>query len=327
MNRSHRVTVVVVAYRGAQWIPECLKTLVGASRERFEVCLVDNGDNGDAIPKSLPNVDYVVLRTPTTLGFAEANNFALQQIGMNSPYVCFLNQDTRSRDGWLDACTSCLEQAPEVGAVSPLLKTYDESSWDPGFQECSRMSPTFTHDVSTTGALAPMYVVPRITAAAMFVRSIVLQQVGPFDPIFGSYYEDYDLCHRIRQAGHQIAISALATVCHFSGSSTTSEPARRKRMRQVIRNRTILRFREAGDHRWREFIRYVACTMPYNVGRSIFRTPSSQPLPVQLRAQWELLSEWRRLVSEQHDRRIWTEYLQNIGWPAAPGSDRHTSSL
>jgi hypothetical protein len=96
-------------------------------------------------------------------------------------------------------------------------------------------------------------------------------------------------------------------------------------MRQVIRNRTILRIREAGDHRWREILHYVACTLPYNVGRSVFQTPSSQPLPVQLRAHWELLGEWRRLVSERHDRRIWTEYLQGIGWPAAFRPERHES--
>jgi hypothetical protein len=86
-------------------------------------------------------------------------------------------------------------------------------------------------------------------------------------------------------------------------------------MRQILRNRTILRFREAGEHRWRAILRYCACVLPYNIGRSVIRTPSSQPLPVQLTAQWDLLGQWRRLVSEQHDRRLWREYLRGIGWP------------
>lgn len=327
MNRSHRVTVVVIAYRGAQWIPACLETLAGASRETIRLCLVDNSGNEDAIPADVPNVEYVVLRTSAPMGFAEANNFALRQIGLDSPYVCFLNQDTRSRNGWLDTCVECLEQAPRVGAVSPLLKSYDESGWDPGFWECVQTSPVFVRDTSTGRPLAPLYSAPRVTAAAMVIRSSVLQQVGPFDPIFGSYYEDYDLCHRIRQAGYQIGVSAQATVCHYSGSSTTSEAARRKRMRQVIRNRTILRIREADGHRWREIVRYVTCTMPYNFARSVFRTASSQPLPVQLRAHWELLGEWRRLVSERYDQRIWTEYLKRIGWPAESQAEPYDPSL
>jgi N-acetylglucosaminyl-diphospho-decaprenol L-rhamnosyltransferase len=315
VSSSPSITVIVVAYQGERWIPACLETLRCASSERLRLCLVDNSGNGDVIPRELAGVEMTVLQTPSPLGFAEANNFALREVGLNTEYVCFLNQDTRSGAGWLDACAATLAQSPELGAVSPFLKTYDDAEWDPGFRECAQSSPAFLRDASTGRPLDRLYIVPRVTAAAMFIRSRVLQQVGPFDPIFGSYYEDYDLCRRIRGAGYQIGISAQGTVSHYSGSSTTSEPARRKRMRQIIRNRTILRIREAGDHRIREIVRYIACTMPYNFGRSLFRTASSQPFLVQLRAHWELLGEWRRLVSERYDHRIWTEYLHGLGWP------------
>lgn len=315
MSNSSSVTVIIVAFHGAQWLPKCLETLRNASSKSIRVCLVDNGGNGDSIPANLSGSQLTVLQTPGPLGFSEANNFALHQIGFDSSFICFLNQDTWSGPGWLDACVSCLAQAGTVGAVSPLLKTYDGIDWDPGFRDCAASSPTVLREISADQPRLPLYVVPRVTAAAMLVRSTVLRQVGPFDPIFGSYYEDYDLCRRIRGAGHQIGISTQGLVCHFSGSSTTSEPARRRRMRQIVRNRAILRIREAGDRRWPEIVRYFAGTMPYTLARSILRTASSQPLPVVLQANWELLREWRRLVSETYDHRVWTEYLSALGWP------------
>lgn len=312
---SNSVLVVIVAYHGKKWLPACLDALAASSRNRLRLCLVDNSGNEDAIPKALSGFDYKSIATPSPMGFAEANNFALQRLGLESEFICFLNQDTLSVPGWIDACLSCFENDSTLGAVSPLLKTYDGTNWDCGFLECARASPALYERLTTNGILDTCYHLPRVTAAAMLVRGDALRKAGPFDPIFGSYYEDYDLCRRIREAGFQVGVATRGAVWHYSGSASTSEAARRKQMCQVVRNRALLRIRETPGPRWREVIRYLTCTMPYNIGRSIIRTPSSQPLPVQLRAHWNLLGEWRRLISERYDRRRWADYLSRLGWP------------
>jgi GT2 family glycosyltransferase len=317
------VAVVIVAYQGAPWVARCLSTLAQASRERLKVVVVDNGGNDRSIPREAPEFDYSVLASPRPLGFAEANNLALQAHAIDElEAVCFLNQDTLSQPGWIDACLECLCEWPERGAVAPLLRTYDGADWDPGFLECARQSTEFAREQSAVAALAPFYTVPRVTAAAVLVRASALRATGPFDPIFGSYYEDYDLCRRLRLAGYEIGICGRATVCHYSGSCTTTASAARSRMRQIVRNRTILRIREAGDRRWPAILRYLAWTLPRNIARSLLHTPSSQPLTVLLGAHWDLLHEWMRLASSERDRQIWNEYLTNIGWFAPREIDR-----
>lgn len=324
-DSSCRITVVVVAYHGERWLAPCLGTLGRASRERVHLLLVDNSGNNNAIPADCPQFDYTVVSTPQPLGFAEANNFALTLLAKSSAEaICFLNQDTQSEPGWLDACMACFDHDPQLGAVAPLLRTYDNTDWDQGFYDCARAAPDFLRAIGSGEPLAECYHVPRVTAAAMLVRTGVLLDVGPFDPIFGSYYEDYDLCRRIREAGHRIGIAGQATVCHYAGSATTSEQARRKRMRQIIRNRAILRFREAGNKRWSEVLRYATGTFPYNLCRSLLRTSSSQPLRVQLDANWDLLLQWKRLLSAKHDRRTWANYLDRIGWPSGAHVKQHS---
>lgn len=311
------MTVLIVAYHGAPWLPACLSTLVAASSGRVHLCLVDNSGNGDSIPERIPEMDYEVLRTPRPLGFAEANNFALQQLVGRSEFVCLLNQDTQSGPGWLDTCEQLLRDRPDWGAVSPLLRTYDGSDWDPGFRECMSKSPALM-EAARGGALPrDCYEVPRVTAAAVVVRMQALLESGPFDPIFGSYYEDYDLCDRIRRAGYRVGICGAATVCHFSGSSTTTEAAHRRRMRQIARNRAILRIREGDARRWPRIADHLVFILPRNLFRGLLRTPSSQPLTVQLGAQWDLLRQWRRLVSSRCDSSAFGEYLGQLGWPAA----------
>ncbi|MGQ0633587.1 MAG: glycosyltransferase family 2 protein [Planctomycetaceae bacterium] len=311
------VAVIIVAYHGARWIPWCLATLEQASRDRLRVIIVDNGGNDGCIPETAPQFDYSIVVSPRPMGFAEANNLALRRdLAAGFEAVCFLNQDTLSQPGWIDSCRECLSERAERGAMTPLLRSFDGHEWDPGFLDCARQSSQFDCDRPDARKLAKFYAVPRVTAAAMMVRASALRAVGPFDPIFGSYYEDYDLCRRLRCAGYEIGICGQATVRHYSGSCTTTAAAARRRMRQIVRNRTIDRIREAGDKRWPALLHYALWTLPRNVARSFLQTPSSQPLAVQLGANWDLLRDWRRLTSAACDRRAWVEYLKNIEWTA-----------
>jgi hypothetical protein len=148
----------------------------------------------------------------------------------------------------------------------------------------------------------------------MIVRSSALKQSGPFDPIFGSYYEDVDLCRRIRSAGYSVGICAGAWVRHFSGSSTRTEEARRRRMRQIVRNRAISRIRDAGPSRICAVVREFAGSFPWNLLRGVACTASSQPPAVQVGAHVDLCRIIGRLLSEARDKAAWEQYLAGIGW-------------
>lgn len=321
----HSCCTIVVAYHAQDWINPCFESLASAVDQNHFLCLVDNSGNGNCLPSEFAPGRFAIIGTTTPLGFAEANNYALQQLKISEEAVCFLNQDTKSAPGWLSACIECLRNNPDVGAVAPLLRNYDDTDWDPNFRDCARLSENLTKALDSNTGFQAFYDVPRITAAAIVVRSDVLRKVGPFDPIYGSYYEDYDLCWRIRQAGYRVGVCGHGTVFHYSGSSTTTLAAERKRMRQVIRNRAILRFREAGPKRLRSMLHYFATTFPRNLGRSLLRTPSSQPLGVQLAAHLGLLRELPRLASAKADRRAWQDYLDGLKWPLADCESGRTS--
>jgi N-acetylglucosaminyl-diphospho-decaprenol L-rhamnosyltransferase len=310
---NSNIDVIVVGYQGKRWLPECITTLRDAGHP-LRLVLVDNGGGNDIDQLPVSALPHIVLQTPRPLGFAEANNFALQHGGPWGEAVCFLNQDTRSQPGWLDACRQCLHDDVHRGAVTPLLRTYDLSGWDPGFWDCAKQSLEFCQTVDDGGAMEPYYEVPVATAAALVVRTAALRKSGPFDPIFGSYYEDYDLCRRIRAAGYTIGICTQATVAHYSGSSTVTQQARRKRMRQIIRNRAIHRIRQADSGRARAVVEEFLLRFPRNLLRGIAHTPSSQPPSVQLAAHWDLLRVAGRLASREEDVRVWEQYLAQIQW-------------
>lgn len=318
--------VVVVAYHGERWIASCLDTLAESVRHSDRLCLVDNSGNGDSIPDAYPACPYLVLNTPRPLGFAEANNYALRHGGVDEEAICFLNQDTISVPGWVEACLDCLRADSSIGAIAPLLRNYDDNGWDPNFLACSKASQELSGSLGDGEFLRDFYELPNVTAAALIVRTEVLQEVGPFDPVYGSYYEDYDLCLRIRRAGYRVGVCGNASVRHFSGSSTTTPAAERKRMRQVLRNRAIYNFREMGSRRLSAIASYFGATVPRNLLRGLLRTPSSQPVGVQVSAIADLVRDLPRFASERADSLAWRSYLDELGWPS---NDRvaHAGSL
>ncbi|NQU26371.1 MAG: glycosyltransferase family 2 protein [Candidatus Nealsonbacteria bacterium] len=311
-------TVIVVAYHADRWMPRCVETLREAFQEHSHLVLVDNGGTSRMEGLPLTEFDHLILPTSGPLGFAEANNFALQQVGLTRKAVCFLNQDTLSTAGWLAACLACLRDHPEVGAVSPLIRTYDGTDWDPAFRDCAKKSLGLLERLDNEQEVPSFCEVPMITAAAMVVRSDVLREVGPFDPIFRSYYEDYDLCRRIRLAGWRVGICTQGRIAHYSGSATFSEKAQRRRIRWIVRNRAIHQIRLADRHRLRAMLRYLTCNFARNLCRSVWHTPSSQPLREFLGAHLDLLPLLGRLVSEKRDLRSWKRYLDELNWMALP---------
>ncbi len=312
-------TVIIIAHRADRWLPVCLASLRESLRYPMRLLLVDNGGNTCLEGLDLTGFDVSVLPSSRPMGFAEANNFALLNGGLDSEFVCFLNQDTISREDWLSASIGVLRADASIGAVMPLIENYEGTAWDEAFSSCCRAAPEL-HGRLSQGVFArtddfpPFIEVPEITAAAMVVRTEALLKAGPFDPIYGSYYEDYDLCRRIAQAGYKVGICTRGRVGHFGGSVTTDRRAYARRARWIARNRVIYAARWKWRNRLWGLAKYAAWEMPWRTARSLLGR-SQIPLRSLLLAQIDLLRLGRRLASADYDRRCWNDYLGTVGWP------------
>jgi GT2 family glycosyltransferase len=275
--------------------------------------LVDNAHNSIIKDLDLTPFDAEVLSTPEPMGFAEANNYALTHAARLEDIVLFLNQDTVSPAGWIDTCSRALDWNLELGAVSPLIRTYEDDGWDPSFMAC--LTDEQQADLTANRVSRKVLVSENVPAAALMVRTEVLMQTGPFDPVFGSYYEDYDLCRRIREQKYEIGFCTGAYIRHFSGGSTATAEQRRRRMRQLIRNRVLYHVRGTQKARWQSALRWAVRDFPRRLARGLVGTTSSQPPLITLKAYGDLMQLGPRILSRSHDRALWQQYLDEIGWP------------
>ena len=302
-----KIVVIIVAYQGDRWIPRCLDSIQPDHRHEIRLLIVNNYQTPclDSLPP--PKVPHEIIKPPRVMGFAEANNFALVQGGCDGDVVVLLNQDTWSESNWIPVCANTLRDHPELNAVSPTVRQYDDDRLDPNFATCLA-------DENRQPGGDTVETIGNLPAVALMIRTSTLKAVGPFDPIFGSYYEDYDLCRRIRTSGGMLAFVSNAWIRHFSGSASSTPEARRKRMIQIIRNRLIHSLRTQETPRWLGLSKYYFRDLPINILRGIKKTASSQPLSVTWAANWRLLRILWRISSKRRDQAAWHRYLEQLNW-------------
>lgn len=196
---------------------------------KFEVIVVDNASK-DGSAEVLSKVNRITtILSPQNLGFGKANNLGVNIAkGRN---ILFLNTDTKIIDNSIAILSHFLDAHPEVGAVGGNLidaTGNPTQSFERRFPGPIHVINSITHGVlyrimygrnvtycHSTHPLEVAY----ITGADLMVPKRILDAFGAFDPVFFMYYEETDLCFRIRKAGYKIVIVPDAKIIHYEGGT------------------------------------------------------------------------------------------------------------
>ena len=220
-----------------------------------EIIIIDNAST-DGSPQRVAALfpQVRVLRNEENLGFSAANNRAIRS--SQGRFVLILNDDAFLAEGSLQLLLERIESSPKIGVVGPKLLNLDGSlqrsftnrrfprfhSLMFGFLglnpllEGNRLTRAwFTHgqDPDRSGET------DHIAGACLLARREALVAVGLFDEKFHWWFEDADLCYRIKEAGWAILYAAEAQVLH-QGSATAQRLDWFER--RIIFMKSLLRF-------------------------------------------------------------------------------------
>jgi GT2 family glycosyltransferase len=216
------VSVVIVAFGGGwAWLPRALDALRRNTTARYEVILVDNG--GVDEPVRVEERDLEVLLNATNVGFGTGSNQGASRA--RSDVLVFLNPDTLVEPGWL---APLLERANEggVGAVFPAKLNLDGTMQEAGaFVTGQAHAYVFgDRDAADDPAHAFRREIDFGSAAAMCITRQRFDALSGFDPAYRlAYYEDADLCFRLRDSGLRSVYEPEARVRH--ARSVSAPPA------------------------------------------------------------------------------------------------------
>ncbi|MCW3036887.1 MAG: glycosyl transferase family 2 [Actinobacteria bacterium] len=223
------LSVVIVNWNRAELLPGCLAPLDGGG---IEVIVVDNGSTDaslEVLASSFPAVRVVA--NPDNRGFAAASNQGLRLA--TSPYVLFLNNDTLPDPKALEELTAFLAGNPDTGVVGPTLVFpggQPQPSCGPGPNLWTEiLAKTLLHRaLPGLREKAPGQTcrVDWVTGAALCIRREQALELGGLDEEMFMFYEDLDLCARVREAGKQVWFVATPPIVHLGGATRRRVEAR-----------------------------------------------------------------------------------------------------
>ncbi len=179
-------TVATVTFNSAAVAAAALRSAPARAR----CIVVDNASADDTIATARaarPDAEIVAL--PRNVGFGAANNAALARC--ETPFLLMLNPDATLRAGTVAAFLAAAAAHPEIGLFG--------------------LGP------ETLGAVTPA---ATLSGACLFARVDAMRAVSGFDEAIFLYFDDDDLCLRMRAAGFGVAAVPGARIDHVSGRST-----------------------------------------------------------------------------------------------------------
>jgi N-acetylglucosaminyl-diphospho-decaprenol L-rhamnosyltransferase len=182
-----------------------------------EVVLVDNGSPDDSVPRLKamfdlePRVQLLALRS--NVGFGQGVNVAARRA--SSEFLFVLNSDAHVRLGSTAILRNALAD-PKVGVAAPLVIDTD-----------GRLQPdAWGHFPSLRTMITRKNRHPEevdepdwVSGVALMMRAADFRRLRGFDERFFMYYEDVDLCRRVRAHGFDVLRVRSAVVTHLHQGS------------------------------------------------------------------------------------------------------------
>jgi len=208
------ITAIFVTYNSEAVIAPALAALANEA-EIGGVFVVDNASTDGTkalIQRQFPHVKLI--ENQKNEGFGRGNNIALAQV--TTPYALLINPDAVMQPGALRALLEAAQSYPDAAILAPQLVdakgcdyvSYKRNVFDREY--CSGKVAELSGDSCAN----------YLSGAVWLVNMAHLQKVGFFDPAIFLYYEDDDLCIRVRKAGFGIVLVASSRAMHMMGASS-----------------------------------------------------------------------------------------------------------
>ena len=218
-SRVALVYVVVLNYNNWPLTEQCLSSLEKLDYANHRVLLVDNGSSSRAwrqVTELFSGIE--VLENSHNLGFAGGSNRGIGiALSGGAEYVWLLNNDAKVEPRSLTAMVAEAEADPRVGAVGSVLVDDDPGR---GLQARGGGRVNFLLGLPRHVRSQPPARLDYLCGASLLLRARALCEVGLFDEGYFLYWEDTDLCFRLRAKGWKLAVAEGSVIAHTeSGSS------------------------------------------------------------------------------------------------------------
>jgi GT2 family glycosyltransferase len=225
------ISFIIVNYNSEAFLKKCLKSLhANVKGISFEIIIINNdkktlNQNDLSIDSSIK-----IINSGKNNGFAKACNVGAQVA--NGKFLFFLNPDTEFIEFDAKSLIKIFEKQT-VGIIGPKLLTADKKPqpWSTGY--ATSLADIIKNNFGYIKSKAAwenekQIEVDWVSGAALIMPRLLFSEVDGFDEGFFMYFEDMDLCSKIKSHGQKIIMDPQFKILHLEGQSYDNKKVQKK---------------------------------------------------------------------------------------------------
>jgi GT2 family glycosyltransferase len=217
------ISIIIINYKQKDYLLNCIKSIRENLKCEYEIIVVNNSSHSDSF-----KIENITVINNVNLGFAQANNLASNTA--KGKYLFFMNADTLLLKDFSSVFLNEFENK-DFGVVGISLRypngNYQLSYWyENNFMNEFKNKKSEDSFKRNDTKIISNYVnndsvkeVDWVSGAAMIIKKDVFNDVKGFDEDFFLFYEDADICKRIKLNGGKIYYFPFDGLIHFKGEN------------------------------------------------------------------------------------------------------------
>lgn len=231
-SENKRAALIIPVHNKWAYTQRCLDSILRTNMlSKVDIYVIDDCST-DQTSENLLKIPYIkkVITNKSNQGYLRSVNTCFKFISEQEnkyDYIGLINNDVEFLANSFDFLINQFDNNPDFGCLSPKviypdgrIQEFGALLWEDGSASQLFHSLKFEEDtfLKTNHLMESSYV----SAACIFIRSSSLGILGSelFDDLFfPAYYEDVDLCLRLRDSGFKVGVFGGSYVIHHEGIS------------------------------------------------------------------------------------------------------------
>jgi len=197
--KTFDLTVIITSFHSKDKIFSCIESI----EKSIKIIVIENSNNEtlkEKIHSKYQNVECVLSKE--NLGYGAGNNLGLSMV--KTSYALIVNPDVTLNSDAVNNFFLSINNLEDFGIVAPISQN----------EKYNNFNINDDKEIKE---------VDNVKGFAMFLNMKNLKQINFFDDNFFLYFEEIDLCRRLKKNNSKIFIDPTIKVSHLGGTSHNSE--------------------------------------------------------------------------------------------------------
>lgn len=243
------VSVIIVNYNTRQMTVDCIESVKAKTEGiKYEIILVDNASTDGSKEYFEKREDITYIYSEENLGFGRANNLGAEVA--KGKYLFLLNSDTLLINNAIKILFDYMSTHPKAGVVGGNLYTLEKQptiSFERSFHGIYLSFNLLLKNIPNKLRFGRNRIfnytkrpldVAYISGADLMIEKQLFNSLKGFSPEFFMYYEETDLCKRVRKDAQKGIVSVpQAKIIHLEGGSLKKNKISARKAKMILESR------------------------------------------------------------------------------------------